>query len=85
LSEVGEESGDQKSAFYERPRIFDHAAEHSTNLLRKRSEFFVAFDRYVFAVFCKIQRRIGLAVLTVTVGQFANKVSLISSFGPGFP
>ena len=44
----------------------------------------VALDRDVFAVFGKIQRRIGLAVLTVTVGQLAYKVSLISSFGPGF-
>ena len=47
--------------------------------------FCVALNHDVLAVFCKIQRRIGLAVLTVTIGQLAYKVSLIASFGPCFP
>lgn len=54
-------------------------------MLGQRSQFCVALNRDVLAVFCKIQRRIGLAVLTVTVGLLAYKVSLISSFGPCFP
>jgi uncharacterized protein YjeT (DUF2065 family) len=35
----------------------------------------LALNRDVFAVSCKIQRRIGLAVLAVTVGQLAYKAA----------
>ena len=76
------ETRDEKSAYEKRTGILNHAAEHSANLLGQRSQFCVALNGDVLAVFCKIQRRIGLAVLTVTVGQLAYKVSLISLLLP---
>src|SRR5262245_471076 len=79
------ETRDEKSAYEKWAGVLNHAAEHSANLLGQGSQFCVALNGYVLAVSCKIQRPIGFAVFTVTVGQLAYKVSLISSFRPCFP
>ena len=72
--------GDQYSANQKRTGILDHAAKHLANLLGQTNQFCVAFRADVLTVSCKIQRRIGLAVLTITISQLAYKMSLVPAF-----
>ena len=64
--------------------IFDHTADHFTDFFTEGSELWMLLYVYILTVLGEIEGRIGLAIFTVTICQFADKMRLISSLRPCF-
>jgi hypothetical protein len=61
---------------------FDHAPEHLADFLTEDRKFSVLVNCDVTTVFCEVQRRVGLTVLTIAIRQLAQEVGFISAFRP---
>jgi hypothetical protein len=78
------EVGSQRLWYQERGRILEHGTEHAADGMIQRDQFVMLRCTDVAAVVGKVQRRVGLGVFAVTVGQLADEVRFVASFGPSF-
>lgn len=66
-------------------RILNHGAKHTSNFLAVRREPLVFLDGDIFAVTSEIKACFRFAVFSIAVGEFADEMGFVPSFGPSLP